>query len=36
MAGALAGVVMAAGDWNECLQGNGVISIDNSVCKATV
>lgn len=32
--GALAGLQTAPGDWNECLQGNGVISTDTVVCKA--
>lgn len=36
LAGALAGVQEAPGNWNECLQGNGILSKDTTICQATV
>jgi hypothetical protein len=32
--GALAGVQEAPGNWNECLQGNGILSRDTTICDA--
>lgn len=33
-AGALAAVKQAPGNWNECLQGNGILSRDTTICDA--